>query len=141
MTISEEWIKKTIEELEKDLAAAIRFFDFCQRNGLIKKPQNPNRTKWRSRGKMVEYGSVKLAIMRAIEACPDVYSIDDVEIKLLDGGSPLKKKSISRWLHYMHEMGEIERVYEGVGRAPSLYRRVKTAQSEPDPTNTASPTP
>lgn len=68
------------------------------------------------------------AIKAAIDKCPEEYSVFDIESKLIENGTPMKRTAISQTLSRMKD--ELTIKTKGAGRKPTIYMKTKHQPAE-----------
>lgn len=126
-----QYIDGVISELENDLQTAKRFKAMLERrNGLPKTAPTERQKvvqtpliKETQENRSVEYGATKQSVLKAIERCPEQYSINDIEKALKEDGVPIARSAISQVLTRMIKRNDISLFRQGVGRKPSIFKK------------------
>ena len=120
-------IQEFIRQTELDLALAKDFMSMWTRRNGQAAPTMPNRngqaeliTQPR---KQPEYGSSKSAIANGIAACPEQYTVLDIEKALVDLGTPLPRPSISQYMSRMVRENKVTVIKKGRGPHPALFKK------------------
>lgn len=69
------------------------------------------------------YGATIRNVRTAIAACPQEYTVYNVEQQLTAMGSTMAREAISQALSRLSKTKEIKIHKRGIGRAPSIYRK------------------
>ena len=127
--MTESEIQEFIRQTEKDLQVAKEFLAMWRRRNAAKPSMEPPRSVQTplipdaEGGRQGIYGANKQAILKAIQKCPEEYTIYDVEKALGELGSPLARPSISQAMSRLANNKDISLLRKGGGRKPAIYRK------------------
>ena len=123
--MNDQEIEKLIKQLEEDLALAKGFYALMKRRkgetaSLVRIPAQQSLIAPITSG---SYGSAKQSVLEAISKCPPLYTINDVESKLVEAGKPMTRLALQQAMSRLSKRGDIKVKTPNKGRTPTVYEK------------------
>lgn len=128
--MTEKEIVDIIKQTEKDLHIAKEFLSVWRRRNGAPSPASLEPARAAQPPLPVvhpaangDYGANKKLLLRAVELCPNEYTIYDVEKALVELGSPLKRAVVQQGVSRLAKAKAISVKTKGSGPRPTIYTK------------------